>query len=107
VCHDTISSLLKLSNSFVVNPLLSHFLQLAFVLKFKLNEKLILNKPFIARCDVSIDPADMTYIMRLVMGQVSDAELAQGTRRMLQIKSYAHKKTRRLSTRIEWEYGGM
>ena len=72
----------------MVNPLLSHFLQVAFVLEFKLNEKLILNKPFIARCDVSIDPADMSYIMRLVMGRISDAELSQGTQGMLQIKSF-------------------
>jgi len=88
VCNDASSSLPKLINSFVVNPLLSHFLQLAFVLEFKLHEKLIVSKPFLARCDVSIDPADMTYIMRLVMGRVSDAELAQGTQGMLQIKSF-------------------
>jgi hypothetical protein len=88
VCNDASSSLPRLLNSFVVNPLLSHILQLAFVLEFKLNKNLILNKPFVARCDVSIDPADMTYIMRLVMGRVNDAELAQGTQGMLQIKSF-------------------
>jgi hypothetical protein len=72
----------------VVNPLLNHFLQLAFVLEFNLNEKLILDKPIIARCDVSIDPADMTYTMRLVMGRIGDDELSQGTQGMLQVKSF-------------------
>ena len=88
VCNDSSSSLPKIINSFVVNPLLNHFLQLAFVLEFKLNEKLILDEPFIARCDVSIDPADITFIMRLVMDRISDTERSQGTQGMLQLKSF-------------------
>lgn len=78
----------KLLNSFAVNPVLSHFLQVAFVLSFDLHKKPILDAPIIARCDVSVEPAEMSYIMRLVMGQLSPAERAKGTPGMLQVRSF-------------------
>ncbi|KAF8957173.1 hypothetical protein BDZ97DRAFT_118334 [Flammula alnicola] len=88
VCKEASSSIPKLLNSFVVNPLLNHFMQLAFIISFNLNEKLILDEPFIVRCDIAVEPADMMYVMRLVMGQLPPAERAQGTEGMLQIKSF-------------------
>ncbi|KAF8874864.1 hypothetical protein CPB84DRAFT_1853448 [Gymnopilus junonius] len=69
-CKETSSSIPKIITSFMANPLLHHFIQLSFIIDFKLNEYPILDRPFVLCCNVSIEPADMTYIMKLILGQL-------------------------------------
>ncbi|KAF9474260.1 hypothetical protein BDN70DRAFT_884996 [Pholiota conissans] len=88
VCKEASSSMPKFLGSFIANPLLNHTLQVPFVLAFDLRKNPILDQPLIARCDVQIEPSDMTYIMSLAFGRMSPAELAKGTEGMLQVKTF-------------------
>jgi hypothetical protein len=87
VCKETTENTPKLLNSFIANPLLSHMLQMAFVCEFKLHEKPIIDKPFIARCDVSIEPSDIAISLRLMMGQIARKDITS-LEGMLHIKNF-------------------
>lgn len=86
VCKEATANAPKLINGFIVNPLLNHMLQMAFVCEFKLHEKPIPDKPFIARCDFSIQPSDISIPFRLMMGQIDrkDVTSLEG----MQIKNF-------------------
>lgn len=73
--------------NFFSNALLNHILQVALVIAFKMHEKPIIGSPFIARCTVTIQPADVMYYMQLLMGRFSDEEVKKGMEGMLQISS--------------------
>ncbi|KDR71160.1 hypothetical protein GALMADRAFT_75292 [Galerina marginata CBS 339.88] len=87
-CKETSSSIPKILSGFVANPLLHHHLQLLFIIEYKLHETPRPDTVFLARCDVAIEPADMSYIMQLVLGRLSPAEEAKGTEGMLQVKAF-------------------
>ena len=48
---------------------------MAFICDFGLLEKPIIGKPFIARCDVTIQPSDITIPLRLMLGQIHRTDL--------------------------------
>lgn len=60
---------------------------MAFVCEFKLHEKPIIDKPFIARCDISIEPSDITIPLRLMMGQIDRKDITS-LEGMLHIKNF-------------------
>ncbi|KAJ3517319.1 hypothetical protein NLJ89_g591 [Agrocybe chaxingu] len=116
-CKESSSSIPKMLNSLMANPLLNHFLQLTFVVMFNLatppsntesdeavdelvshTQKLSFgdatpnagdwaNRPFVAQCNVVIEPSDMSYLLKLVMGQLSPAERSS-TEGMLQLRQF-------------------
>lgn len=73
--------------NFISNALLNHVLQVALVLAFKLHEKPIIGTPFIARCTVNVQPADVMYYMQILMGRFTNEEVKKGMEGMLQIST--------------------
>jgi len=87
VCKNASSAIPKLLNGLIANPLLNHFLQIAFIKEFRLDEEPIVDRPFIAKSKVVLEPSDMGYLMRLVMDSLSDEELSH-TEGMLQMRTF-------------------
>lgn len=59
-----------------------------FCLAFRLSEKMILDRPLIARVDLAVDPADMSIIFSLTSGRQTPEDYPDGVEGMLQIKSF-------------------
>ncbi len=59
-----------------------------FVLTFGLHKNMITDRPFIVRCDLSIDSEDLSIISRLTCGQQTPENFPDGVQGMLQIKSF-------------------
>ena len=59
-----------------------------FCLAFRLCEKMILDRPLIARVDLAVDPADMSTIFSLTSGKQTPEDYPDGVEGMLQIKSF-------------------
>ena len=76
----------------MANPFLVAFLQVAFASQFNLAEDSevlkFIDKPFIARCEVSIHPTDKAFMLKLATGTISKEELEKGCEGMLQLKSF-------------------
>ena len=60
---------------------------MAFICEFNLVEKPIIDKPFIARCEVTIQPSDMTLPFRLMLGQINRDSLTS-TEGLLRLKNF-------------------
>ena len=76
----------------MANPLLVFFVQVALILEFKLIDTVtaanFIDTPFIARCDVNIEPADMMYMMNRNVDQLSQKQIDHGCEGMLQLKKF-------------------
>ena len=64
------------------------FLMATFAVAFGLHSKMIVDRPFIARCDLAIDAADMSIIFNLTSGKQTPNDYPNGVEGMVQIKSF-------------------
>ncbi|KJA23791.1 hypothetical protein HYPSUDRAFT_39638 [Hypholoma sublateritium FD-334 SS-4] len=117
-CKETSADIPKMMQNFFSNALLNHVLQIALALAFKLHEKPIIGTPFIARCTVNVQPADVMYYMQTIMGRFTDEEVKKGMEGMLQILTlvpldphkdmdYARMELWKLSSRTAAERGNV
>lgn len=63
------AGILKFTGNFMANQLLNMMLQACFILHFDLLSHPQLDKPFIARVDIGVEPADLTKLLRIFMGE--------------------------------------
>ncbi len=70
------------------NVTIDSLLIAAFVMTFGLHENMILDRPLIVRCDLSIDADDLPLIFRLAAGKQTPEDFPDGVQGMLQIKSF-------------------
>ncbi|PPQ85086.1 hypothetical protein CVT26_005604 [Gymnopilus dilepis] len=89
-CKETPSSIPKMITSFMANKVLLHHLEIALIMEFDIGSDpdSFASSPFVAKCEVGIEPADMTYIMQLVMGRLSHDAVEKGCDGMLQVKKF-------------------
>ncbi|KAK7002185.1 hypothetical protein R3P38DRAFT_3041964 [Favolaschia claudopus] len=80
------SGIRRVVENFYSNPLLQQHLQACFVIHFDLLNRPQLDKPFMARVDVAIEPAELSNFVSIFMGEpVDQQEKMQG---MLQINAF-------------------
>ncbi|KAJ7444042.1 hypothetical protein FB451DRAFT_1295019 [Mycena latifolia] len=79
------SGILKLLQYFHANTLLNKHLQACFILHFDLLRRPQLDKPFMARVDIGIEPADIPDFFNVFVGQPLGDEKMRG---MLQVNAF-------------------
>ncbi|KAJ6626094.1 hypothetical protein B0H10DRAFT_2000297 [Mycena sp. CBHHK59/15] len=79
------SGILKLVNNLNSNPLFNQYLQACFILDFDLLRHPQLDKPFMARIDIGIEPADTTDLFNIFLGQPLSEEKIKG---MVQVNAF-------------------
>lgn len=72
----------------MANPYIEHLIMMAFIRTFNLHEVMILDRPLIVRCDLAVDPVDMSLILRLMSGELWPFMFPKGVEGMIQIKSF-------------------
>ncbi|KAJ7277368.1 hypothetical protein C8J57DRAFT_1021447, partial [Mycena rebaudengoi] len=79
------SGILKLVKNLQANPILDMVLQECFILDFDLLRRPRLDKPFMARIDIALEPANITDFGAIFFGQSPVGETMQG---MVQVKGF-------------------
>ncbi|KAJ6632099.1 hypothetical protein B0H10DRAFT_2426955 [Mycena sp. CBHHK59/15] len=79
------SGIRKLVENFYSNRLLNTYLQACFILHFDLLRRPQLDKPFMARLDIGIEPADMPDFFNIFIGQPLGAGKIKG---MVQVNAF-------------------
>ncbi|KAJ7277287.1 hypothetical protein C8J57DRAFT_1126695 [Mycena rebaudengoi] len=79
------SGILKLVKTLQANPVLDMVLQECFILDFDLLRRPRLDKPFMARVDIALEPANITDFGAIFFGQSPVGETVQG---MVQVSGF-------------------
>lgn len=87
VCKATMATAkLKLVNMLGSNSYIMQLIMMAFIRKFDLHKKMILDRPLIVRCDLAVDPAELPLILRIMSGELWPFQFPKGVQGMVQIK---------------------
>ncbi|KJA26602.1 hypothetical protein HYPSUDRAFT_36315 [Hypholoma sublateritium FD-334 SS-4] len=90
VCQDSkAAAKLKLVTALTTNLHIEWTLMYTFVLAFGLQDRMILDRPLIARCELAVDAVDISIISRLTSGEQTPEDYPDGVEGMLQVKHFA------------------
>lgn len=89
MCQDSkAAAKLRLVTALTADLHIECTLMYTFVLAFGLQDKMILDRPLIARCELAVDATDMTIVSRLVSGEQTPEDYPDGVEGMLQVKHF-------------------